>query len=458
MPELWQHQLVPLDGPASDRTTTTREANLGQQLVQGHKHMKNRFAGYYRPDFVELWHAGVFSYDSSTLLDLYRSSKQTREVLFQLVEALKDQTFVAYQAGLEFQRNRLNVIASESVAHTELAKCLNSLENNVAQYLSRHSFEFAEDLRSEVAALAKKYITAVTEAKQNLQTVSDDDEIRDRLSQCLSGRIGEQLPQEELTKVYADGAIRYAAKLPPGYMDRKEKLEPECYGDLVIWEELKRYAKEHKKPIIFVTSDEKEDWFWEHSGKTIGPRPELVEEMRREAGVVLYIYKPRTFMEYGSQVLQLKAGTKDIAAAVTELKKLEKPRTYFLRCKFCGRITRMRKGDTRPCLHCGAPFSPLKLYKLGLLPMGGANIYELMQQPIKTLRSTPGTEWNRLALSDYVAGVESILKRPLNSAEVQSVQAALANGIAENETAKGDLTALDITRRLAVLLEPGLVI
>ncbi|TOG86054.1 hypothetical protein CGI91_23920 [Vibrio parahaemolyticus] len=58
------------------------------------------------------------------------------------------------------------------------------------------------------------------------------------------------------------------------------------YSDFVIWNELIDYAKENKKEyIIFVTDDLKTDWWFVSNGKRIGPRPELVEELRIKANV-----------------------------------------------------------------------------------------------------------------------------------------------------------------------------
>jgi hypothetical protein len=78
--------------------------------------MKSIFAGYYRPtdkEFDELWKTCVFIFDTSVLLDLYRSTAKTREVLFSILEKIKDRIWLPYQAGWEYQEDRLDVIAKE---------------------------------------------------------------------------------------------------------------------------------------------------------------------------------------------------------------------------------------------------------------------------------------------------------------------------------------------------------
>jgi hypothetical protein len=77
------------------------------------------------------------------------------------------------------------------------------------------------------------------------------------------------------------------------------------YGDAILWLQLIDYAKSEKKPIIFVTDDDKEDWWLESGGKTISPRPELVQEMLTEAGVKFYMYSADRFLDYAQKFLHL---------------------------------------------------------------------------------------------------------------------------------------------------------
>lgn len=90
-------------------------------------------------------------------------------------------------------------------------------------------------------------------------------------------------------------------QLPPGYMDSKKDKDKigdkysygglvyhRKFGDLTFWKQIIEEAKSRKiKHLIFITDDDKEDWWLiaDYMGeKQIGPRPELIEEIRREAG------------------------------------------------------------------------------------------------------------------------------------------------------------------------------
>lgn len=75
------------------------------------------------------------------------------------------------------------------------------------------------------------------------------------------------------------------------------------YGDLVLWKQTLKMASEKGTGIILVSDDNKEDWWWRHKGLTLGPRPELVSEMREVAGTTFYMYNSVRFLEQARQYL-----------------------------------------------------------------------------------------------------------------------------------------------------------
>ena len=107
--------------------------------------------------------------------------------------------------------------------------------------------------------------------------------------------------QADLDAIYAEGKKRFEEKVPPGFADEKKEKSERPYhhssglrlerkfGDLVAWKQL--IAEAHQKElasVIWVTDDEKPDWWLvvdSQGKKTIGPRPALFEEIRRDGGV-----------------------------------------------------------------------------------------------------------------------------------------------------------------------------
>lgn len=76
------------------------------------------------------------------------------------------------------------------------------------------------------------------------------------------------------------------------------------------------------KNIIFITDDEKEDWWWVESGKTIGPRPELIDEIRTETKAMFYMYSVDQFLKYAKELLGIESKP-ETAKEVTYISQIE---------------------------------------------------------------------------------------------------------------------------------------
>jgi hypothetical protein len=141
-----------------------------------------------------------------------------------------------------------------------------------------------------------------------------------------------------------EGKRRYEEKRPPGYVDAaKAKLADQTvylygglvykreYGDLIIWNQIINKAKgDQIKSIILLTDDEKADWWWrvESKGKkTIGPRPELIEEVSSKGEVSLfYMYNSERFMQFAKAQLGIEVKQESIDQ-VRDIAQLDKATT-----------------------------------------------------------------------------------------------------------------------------------
>jgi DNA-binding transcriptional ArsR family regulator len=75
--------------------------------------------------------------------------------------------------------------------------------------------------------------------------------------------------------------------------------------DVLVWFQLLDFAKTQDKPIIFITDEMGEDWCLKDDRKTLGPRPELLQEMHKEAGRWFYMYATERFLQYSKDLLEL---------------------------------------------------------------------------------------------------------------------------------------------------------
>jgi hypothetical protein len=301
--------------------------------------MRDKFKGYYRLDgkeFAVLWKNSVFVFDTNVLLNLYRYQSSTRDELLKVLDRLKGRAWIPNHVGLEYQRNRLSVIAEQHKRYSEVSrivlKSISSMQGELEglQLKKRHSHINPDVLVDSISKITNKFIDELDKLKKKSINVNSDDHIRQRLDQLFEGNVGDAFgSQELLDAIFKDGDKRYGNSIPPGYKDSKKGKDEQDsfsfggllykrkYGDLIVWKQIMDHAKSSSlKDVIFVTDDAKSDWWWKvDSGgsKTLGARPELVEEISRVSGVDrFYIYNTEGFLNYANEQLDAQIAEKAI--------------------------------------------------------------------------------------------------------------------------------------------------
>ncbi|GGD60260.1 PIN-like domain-containing protein [Rhizobium anhuiense] len=306
--------------------------------------VRDLFPGFYPPtaqEYEKISKESLVVFDANSLLDLYRLPASARDEFLEVLAGLKDRLWIPFQVALEFQRNRLTVITDERKVTQDALDSAKELVEKLTQKvedleLDKHGLglkpdELIKDLKNSNQKL-QEALTKVHEARLD---PGHKDEIRDRLDKILKGKVGSPpSTQAEMDQLVAGGDQRFSDRIPPGFADVDKGKDPTKasyvhngikytakFGDLILWRQLISYVKAEKpKSVLFVTRDRKEDWWWSEKGKTLGPSPELVSEIKRETGVELFwMYRPDQFLEM--------AKTNDIAkvssSSVDEVKALK---------------------------------------------------------------------------------------------------------------------------------------
>lgn len=272
-------------------------------------------------DYARIWSEALFVFDTNVLLNLYRYREATRGQMIEVLEALKDRIWIPYYVALEFQQNRLKVIAEQIEifknvrdtvfnAHDSLLKDLDRL--NLER---RHSVIEVDSLVSSLSDILESFDVNLNKKKEHQQGLRDVDLIKNRIEEMFVGRVGKPATgQSELDQIYKQASVRSDKKIPPGYQDRNKGQGEQAefyhggliyqrkHGDYLIWRQLLDFARDSKlKSVILVTDDAKEDWWWEvksEGQKKLGPRPELIDEAFVEAGITDFLmYRSETFLE-----------------------------------------------------------------------------------------------------------------------------------------------------------------
>ncbi|WP_137822155.1 PIN-like domain-containing protein [Pseudomonas sp. D(2018)] len=278
--------------------------------------MRSMFPGYFASesvDFSTLWDECLFVLDANILLNLYRYSDATRSALVDVLEAYGDRLWVPNRAAEEFLNNRLDVIDQQKKKYdstiSDVERLRRELDNS-----RQHPFVSMEVLSQCYAA----FDALVGELSINREVHSErvvDDDIKSLIVKLLDGKVGEPYEKSVLEQILEEGAARYKQKIPPGYSDFKVKsgdaevFSERCrpFGDLIVWKQIIGKAKAESRAVVLITDDGKEDWWQRFQGKTIGPRPELMEEFAREVGRDFYMYHPDRFLTLANGYLKREA-------------------------------------------------------------------------------------------------------------------------------------------------------
>jgi hypothetical protein len=269
--------------------------------------MRNLFPGYYRPteeEFSILWRDCIFTFDANVLLNVYRYSQATSERFLEILGRLRERIWLPHQAALEYQENRLGVISDQHKPYEDIPKRLNALFAQIRNDYPRHPFIPIQRVLDHISSDIGEISTILNEAKSGHPDLTENDELREALDNLFAEKVGAEYTPDELKKIYSDAQERFKKQIPPGYEDNKSKKDGDNkYGDVILWYQLKDHAEKLKKPLVLITDDRKADWWQEHKGKTIGPRPELIHEMKSEAHIQFYMYQSDRFMEYAQKHL-----------------------------------------------------------------------------------------------------------------------------------------------------------
>jgi hypothetical protein len=274
--------------------------------------MKDVFAGYYLPsedDYKRLWQEGLIVLDTNVLLDSYRLPASAREDLLSVLDLVKERLWIPYQVALEYQRRRLTVISEERKGTESIVNRSKELLEDIKRSIQSLEMDkrglgiSTEKLLEELKVFGDRLVETLETVHKSQLDIGHSDPVRERLDVILAGKVGPApVSEEDLTVLIEAGDARYENKIPPGYSDaNKEKNPAEAsffhdglkydrkFGDLILWRQIIDYAKKHnKKSVMLVTSDRKEDWWWREKGMTVGPRPELVREIKKKAEVDLF--------------------------------------------------------------------------------------------------------------------------------------------------------------------------
>jgi len=263
-----------------------------------------------------LWSDCLFVFDSSSLLNFYNYSVDTRKNIFDTtLKVIKERLWIPQHVEFEFLKNRettfkkpiskyQQLLTEHLVKIDEQFKQLRnkSKKENMHPYISDIVFS---DFDIELDKFKEKLKKEINERISEIEKLSEIDDVLLAFDKYF--KVGKEFNYQQLTEIAKEGEFRYKYSIPPGYKDLDEKSGFQIFGDLIIWKQIIEYAKAINKPIILITDDVKEDWWHlKKRGEPERPREELIDEIEFHANVPFWMYTTIQFLEKSKKHLDSK--------------------------------------------------------------------------------------------------------------------------------------------------------
>jgi len=232
----------------------------------------------------------------------------------------KRRLVVPGQAAREFYKHRARKLASlsENIDGT-IARANKSIFQNAIPILQDDpNYEAARELGATIAKSSQELVKKLECVKARLQSDVGSDPISSIYRKHFTSSVIEiDFAQDDRHSILLDAERRTRLRIAPGFKDQSK--EDGGIGDLIIWKTILQEAGRRKGNCLFVTNEEKSDW-WVKSGGAFQPRPELLDEYRRASnGGSLHLLPL-------SELLSLFAAKREIVQDVQDLEEASRQR------------------------------------------------------------------------------------------------------------------------------------
>lgn len=261
-------------------------------------------------DKRKILNEGLIVFDTCSLGRIYLMTRDAQKNMVDILKLLKDRIWIPAQVKLEFSVHHTELCHRAlyscyefGKSHTQVTDYIKSV-SVLQERLNKPEFHpyYSQDACEKIEKSKKQLEEAVAKIEEikNEQWELQRDLIKktaaedDLFQLFLTFQVGEGYSIDELIAIAVEGEERYNHLVPPGYADRTKKNGIQQYGDLILWKEILRKAKNIGKDVLFVGDDIKEDW---NVNKTDMIRPELEKEFQDETGHKLLKLRLEKFIE-----------------------------------------------------------------------------------------------------------------------------------------------------------------
>lgn len=222
----------------------------------------------------------IFILDTNILLDMGRLPLYASVHFLNLLKTIQDRLWIPRQVYTEFEKNKMKVFGDISKRYDKLERELKNKNQNFSKELEKvlsnaveRNYMGIEKLNQSIFEEINKMDKVIEEfflrESQKIEIKKFEDFRKELFDFVASLRVGREISVSERLGILSEGELRYKYQIPPGFKDEgkdKENRNPqEKFGDLFLWKEILELPGKKIFPsltdIVFVTNDQKEDWF-----------------------------------------------------------------------------------------------------------------------------------------------------------------------------------------------------
>jgi rRNA-processing protein FCF1 len=233
----------------------------------------------FRPKTLdEVFSTAVFILDTNALLVPYSLGKTSLDEIGKRYEELIAAKRLAVPAHVarEFANQRAEKIKN---IYSALSRARNQsrprTDYPVLVQMADHT-ELAKAEKAVDAVLATRN-EALDRLLAQIRSWRWDDPVSELYRRSFTAEV---VVESEFKDARADAKERLDGRIPPGYKDAGKPVN--ASGDVLAWHSVLELGKKRPEAdVIFISGDEKNDWFYRSEGTPLYPRFELTDEYRR---------------------------------------------------------------------------------------------------------------------------------------------------------------------------------
>ncbi len=224
----------------------------------------------------------IFVLDTNALLVPFSTGSESLDEIGKILSQLKNQKqlIIPDQVAREFANNRPGKIGEMFQTLNKKRNGMNDPKIGSYPLLEKiDGYKEVLEIEKKIKDILKEYRNAIGKLVDTVKDWTWDDPVSQLYRRILTPEIVFTFTFEK-EDIIKQLRYRYKHKIPPGFKDGGK--EDEGIGDLLIWFTIIEIAKKYKKNIVFVSGDEKPDWY--HRSDNIGlyPRFELISEFKNK--------------------------------------------------------------------------------------------------------------------------------------------------------------------------------